>query len=92
MEISKIKSNAKDYGIPIIRTDSHEFLEKIVKKEKPKRILEIGTAVGYSGITMLKACDDSHLTTIEHKIPLPLFSAVSSASLLSFPHFYLHQL
>ncbi len=66
MEISKIKNNAKDYGIPIIRSKSHEFLEKLIKKEKPKQILEIGTAVGYSGITMLKACEDSFLTTIEH--------------------------
>jgi len=70
MEISKIKSNAKDYGIPIIRSKSHEFLEELIKKEKPKQILEIGTAVGYSGITMLKACEDAHLTTIEHNLSL----------------------
>ena len=66
MEISKIKTNAKDYGIPIIRSKSNEYLENLVKKEQPKRILEIGTAVGYSGITMLKASPEATLVTIEH--------------------------
>lgn len=66
MEISKIKTNAKDYGIPIIRSKSHEYLENLVKKEQPKRILEIGTAVGYSGITMLQASPGATLVTIEH--------------------------
>jgi predicted O-methyltransferase YrrM len=65
MEISKIYKNAKDYGIPVIRTESHNFLQKITKKYNPKHILEIGTAVGYSGILMLESCDGD-LTTIEH--------------------------
>ena len=66
MEITKIKNNAKDYGIPIIRSKSHEYLEQLVKDKAPKRILEIGTAVGYSGITMLKASPEATLLTIEH--------------------------
>ena len=66
MEITKIKKNAKDYGIPIIRTESHKYLEALVKRTQPKRILEIGTAVGYSGITMLKASPEATLLTIEH--------------------------
>ena len=66
MEISKIKTNAKDYGIPIIRSKSHEYLENLVRNTQPKRILEIGTAVGYSGITMLNASPEAFLTTIEH--------------------------
>ena len=66
MEITKIKNNAKDYGIPIIRSKSHEYLEQLVKDKAPKRILEIGTAVGYSGITILKASPEATLLTIEH--------------------------
>ena len=66
MEITKIKKNAKDYGIPIIRTESHKYLEDLVKRTQPKRILDIGTAVGYSGITMLKASPEATLLTIEH--------------------------
>lgn len=66
MELGLIKNNAKDYGIPIIRTESHKLLEKIVSENQPKRILEIGTAVGYSGILMLKSSKHSSLVTIEH--------------------------
>lgn len=65
MEIKNIESHAKNYGIPIIRTESHKILQDIVEKQKPKNILEIGTAVGYSGMLMLSACDGK-LITIEH--------------------------
>ena len=58
----------KDYavsrGIPIIRDSSHELLRELVKKYKPKHILEIGTAVGYSGITMLEN-STADLLTVE---------------------------
>lgn len=66
MELNSIKHNAKNYGIPIIRSESHKVLEQIVSEKQPKRILEIGTAVGYSGILMLKTATKATLTTIEH--------------------------
>ena len=60
-----IKENANRRGVPIIREESHNKLIEIVKKVNPKSILEIGTAVGYSGIIMLEACPNAKLTTIE---------------------------
>jgi len=42
-------------------------LVDFTKKLKPKKILEIGTAVGYSGSFMLLSSEDSFLTTIEKK-------------------------
>ena len=65
MEIEKIYKKAKVYGIPVIKTESHKLLSTLVKKYKPKHILEIGTAVGYSGITILSSTDGD-LVTIEH--------------------------
>ena len=65
MELKNIKDNAKKYSIPIIRTESHKYLVDMIKKYQPKNILEIGTAVGYSGILMLENCN-AFLTTIEH--------------------------
>ena len=65
MEIEKIYKKAKVYGIPVIKTESHKLLSTLVKKYKPKHVLEIGTAVGYSGITILSATDGD-LVTIEH--------------------------
>jgi len=65
MEIDKIESSAREFGIPILRTESHKILEEIVIKEKPTNILEIGTAIGFSGIIMLKS-SNAKLVTIEH--------------------------
>lgn len=65
MELNTIIKNAKSYGIPIIRTKSHNILENFTKENQPKHILEIGTAVGFSGITMLSVCG-ADLVTIEH--------------------------
>lgn len=62
-----IKVDANRRGVPIIREESHNKLIEIVKKVNPKTILEIGTAVGYSGILMLKACPNATLITIELK-------------------------
>ena len=65
MEINQIYTNAKTCGVPVIRTESHKILEKLVESVNPKHILEIGTAVGYSGITMLEK-SSADLITIEH--------------------------
>jgi len=65
MELNSIEEKAKYYGVPIIRTESHKILEKFTIEKQPKHILEIGMAVGFSGITMLSACKGD-LVTIEH--------------------------
>ena len=50
IELEKIKEKALEDHIPIIMDDTLEVMEQYLKKEKPQRILEIGTAVGYSAI------------------------------------------
>ena len=49
-ELQKIKQKALEQHIPIIMDDTLEIIEKYMKEIKPKRILEIGTAVGYSAM------------------------------------------
>lgn len=49
-ELKKIKEKALEEHIPIIMDDTLEVVDKILKELKPKKILEIGTAVGYSAI------------------------------------------
>ena len=49
-ELEKIKKKALEEHIPIIMDDTLEVVDKILTEIKPKRILEIGTAVGYSAI------------------------------------------
>lgn len=49
-ELEKIKQKALEEHIPIIMDDTLEVVDGILTELKPKRILEIGTAVGYSAI------------------------------------------
>ena len=49
-ELQKIKEKALEEHIPIIMDDTLEVIDKILKELKPKKILEIGTAVGYSAM------------------------------------------
>lgn len=49
-ELAKIKEKALENHIPIIMDDTLEVIAKILIEKKPTRILEIGTAVGYSAI------------------------------------------
>lgn len=49
-----IKQEALDNHVPIIEDDSLEYIENILKEAKPNKILEVGTAVGYSAIHFSK--------------------------------------
>jgi len=53
-ELEKIKQKALEEHIPIIMDDTLEVMEKYLKEIKPERILEIGTAVGYSAMCFTK--------------------------------------
>ena len=50
IELEKIKQQALEEKIPIIMDDTLEVVIQILNEKKPNRILEIGTAVGYSAI------------------------------------------
>lgn len=64
--LNEIKKNALERHIPIIMDDTLEVIEKYLKKIKPKNILEIGTAVGYSAICFTEfLSDDGKIDTIE---------------------------
>lgn len=64
--IEEIKKKALEEHIPIIMDDTLAVIEDIFKKEKPQRILEIGTAVGYSAICFIKASSNTTIVdTIE---------------------------
>lgn len=66
IDIKQIETDARARKIPVMQDDGLAVLIEEVRKVKPRRILEIGTAVGYSGIMMLEnAPMDAILDTIE---------------------------
>ena len=65
-ELKKIKEKALEEHIPIIMDDTLEHMSNILKNKRPKRMLEIGTAVGYSAICFSEYLDDGGIIeTIE---------------------------
>ena len=63
--IADLRKAALERDIPVADDETLQFLLLMVKALQPKRILEIGTAVGLSGAAMLLACPEAKLTTME---------------------------
>ena len=65
-KINLIKEKALEEHIPIIMDDTLEVIGSILEKNKPNKILEIGTAVGYSAICFSKyLAENGRIDTIE---------------------------
>lgn len=65
-DIEQIKQKALEEHIPIIMDETLEEVRKILEELKPTKILEIGTAVGYSAIRFSKYLqEDGIIDTIE---------------------------
>ena len=65
-ELEKIKQKALDDHIPIIMDDTLAVIEKYLNENKPEKILEIGTAVGYSAICFTEVLSENgKIDTIE---------------------------
>ena len=65
MLLEKIEFFAKNNHVPIMQKDGIEFLTNYIKEHQVKRILEIGSAIGYSAIKMALVSDDIYIKTIE---------------------------
>jgi predicted O-methyltransferase YrrM len=64
--LEEVKKNALEDHIPIIMDDTLEYIKKYLEEIKPKRILEIGTAVGYSASQFVRfSGEDVLVDTIE---------------------------
>lgn len=64
--LKDLESYAHDNNVPIVQSEVANFLKLMIKIHKPKRILELGTAIGYSAILMsLASSSISSITTIE---------------------------
>ena len=65
MDLAQLEKFARERYIPVMLDDTKELLYKTVCERQPRRILEIGTAIGYSGIVMLSASEHATLNTVE---------------------------
>lgn len=64
--LDELERYALSENVPIIRKPVQNFLKTMIELKKPKRILEVGTAIGFSAILMAEYSDsDTTITTIE---------------------------
>ena len=73
-QLDEIEQKAKETYVPIIRKEMQSFLKLLLAMQKPMRILEVGTAVGFSAILMAEyGPKDCSIVTIENydkRIPI----------------------
>ncbi len=66
--LEELREEAARDDVPILRKETESFLKTLLAFQRPQRILEIGTAIGYSAILMAKAAD-CRIDTIENYPP-----------------------
>ncbi|MDE7259963.1 MAG: O-methyltransferase, partial [Lachnospiraceae bacterium] len=65
--LNEIESEAKKTNVPIIRTQVQSLIRLLLAMQKPKSILEVGCAIGFSALLMSEyEPADCHITTIEN--------------------------
>ena len=72
--LNNLEKYAKETNVPIIRPSMQNLLKLLLAMKQPKKILEVGTAIGFSALLMSEyGPKNCHITTIEKyekRIPL----------------------
>ena len=72
--LDTIEKEALDTYVPIIRKEMQSFLKLLLAMKRPARILEVGTAVGFSAILMAEydpvECEITTIENYEKRIPI----------------------
>lgn len=65
--LEEIEREALEKGVPVVRKETQSFLKTLISLQSPKKILEIGTGVGFSALLMCEyAPEECQLVTIEN--------------------------
>lgn len=85
-ELLDLEKEALVNHVPIIKKETQGFLRFLLCMKQPKRILEVGTAIGFSALFMSEyTVDDCKITTIE-KVKMRLVEAEKNFSNPIFSH------
>lgn len=64
-EITEVLDFAKAHNIPVIPHETVVYFQFLISLVQPKRILEIGTAIGFSALMMAQAAPEAEVVTID---------------------------
>lgn len=80
--LAQLEAYAIEHEVPIIRKEAQSLLKFLLELKKPKRILEVGTAIGFSASLLCEYMpEDCRLTTIE-KVPMRIVEAEKNLAAL----------
>ena len=72
-ELEALYQEALRTQVPVIRRETQSLLRFLLAEKKPKKILEVGTAIGFSALFMssnLPACEITTIENYEKRIPI----------------------
>lgn len=82
----ELEKEAKKNKVPIIKKETQGLIRFLLKIQKPRHILEVGTAIGFSALFMSEySPKDCKITTIE-KVPIRLEEARKNLNQDRFPY------
>ncbi len=85
-ELLNLEKEALGNHVPIIKKETQGVLRFLLGMRQPERILEVGTAIGFSALFMSEYTKkDCRITTIE-KVPVRLVEAEKNLNNPVFPH------
>ena len=80
--LQDIYDDARKRGIPVIRKNTRELLKLLILISRPEKILEVGTAVGYSALFMREAASAAALQRVPSTMRVQLSVKKTSCSLV----------
>ena len=84
-ELMELEKEALENQVPIIKKETQRVLRFLLTLKQPKRILEVGTAIGFSALFMSEYTHDNcRITTIE-KVPMRIKDAIKNLADPKFP-------
>jgi predicted O-methyltransferase YrrM len=85
-ELAILEKDALEKHVPIIKKETQGVLKFLLQLQQPKRILEVGTAIGFSALFMSEyTIPECRITTIE-KVAMRLVEAEKNLADPRFPH------
>jgi predicted O-methyltransferase YrrM len=85
-ELLALEKDALENHVPIIKKETQVLLKFLLQMKQPIRILEVGTAIGFSALFMSEySKPDCQITTIE-KVPMRLVVAEKNLASDIYPH------
>lgn len=85
-ELAALEAEAISSHVPIIKKETQGILRFLLRLQQPERILEVGTAIGFSALFMSEYTNTNCAITTIEKVPMRLKEAAKNLSNDVFPH------